>query len=123
MLGSHTLRYAVQVGDADPYALADEAFLELLVADPAKIRGMAAVVAHPGDAGQALDVSGAEVSSVRRVGGRLEVRVFNAGPEPTTVSLPGRRGWLVDLRGAPQAPFEATVALDPWRIATLVLDE
>jgi mannosylglycerate hydrolase len=126
MLGPHTLRYAIQVGPADPYALVDDAFLPLLVADPAKIRGMAGVTAapgHEGRSGQALSVAGAEVSSVRRVGGRLEVRVWNPGAEPTTVELAGRSGWLVDLRGAPVEPFEGRVELAPWRIATLVIDE
>jgi mannosylglycerate hydrolase len=126
MIGTHTLRYAVQVGPADPYALVDDAFLELAVADPAKIRGMAAAGATAGtdDAtGQALSITGAEVSSVRRVGGRLEVRVWNPSDHPTTVELAGRSGWLVDLRGAPVAAFTETVELGPWRIATLVIDE
>ena len=126
MLGPHTLRYAIQIGPADPYALVDDAFLPLLVADPAKIRGMAGATApprHQGRSGQALAVAGAEVSSVRRVGGRLEVRVWNPGAEPTTVELAGRSGWLVDLRGAPVEPFEGRVELAPWRIATLVIDE
>ncbi len=133
MIGPHTLRYALQVGPADPYTLVDDAFLELAVADPAKIRGMAAdrptpgTHAAPGDGdgatGQALSVRGAEVSSVRRVGGRLEVRVWNPSDHDAIVELAGRSGWQVDLRGAPVAPFTETVDLGPWRIATLVVDE
>ncbi len=136
MIGAHTMRYALQVGPADPYALVDDAFLELRVADPAKIRGMAAAgpgsgavppgradAAGDGVTGQALSVSGAEVSSVRRVGDRLEVRVWNPSDDDTAVELAGRSGWQVDLRGAPVAPFTGTVALGPWRIATLVVDE
>jgi len=123
MIGPLTVRYGLAVGPADPYALVDDAFVDLLVADPAKIRGMAAAPALPGDAGQALDVAGAEVSSVRRVGGRLEVRVWNPSPEPTVVSVAGRSGWQVDLRGAPVEVFEESLPLGPWRLTTLVLDE
>jgi len=126
MQGPHTLRYAIAVGPADPYALVDDAFVPLLVADPAKIRGMAGTTAakgHDGPSGQALGVTGAEVSSLRRVGGRLELRVWNPRAEPTTLELAGRSGWLVDLRGAPVEPFEGRLELAGWRIATLVIDE
>lgn len=131
LIGTHTLRYGLQVGPADPYALVDDAFLELRVADPAKIRGMAqpaSAATQPSAAadqasGQALSVRGVEVSSVRRVGGRLEVRVWNPRDHPTPVELAGRSGWLVDLRGAPVAAFTETFDLGPWRIATLVIDE
>ena len=136
MIGPHTLRYALQIGPDDPYALVDDAFVELRVADPAKIRGMAAArpaAAGAGDrdtggagdgaTGQALSVSGAEVSSVRRVGDRLEVRVWNPSDHEATVEVAGRTGWQVDLRGAPVAPFTGTIPLGPWRIATLVVDE
>ncbi len=126
LIGRHAVRYGLAVGPADPYALVDDAFLALRLADPAKIRGMAATRPSSGSdasSGQALSVRGAEVSSVRRVAARLEVRVWNPSHQATTVELAGRSGWLVDLRGAPVAPFIETVALDPWRIATLVVDE
>lgn len=104
-------RYAVQVGDADPYALVDDAFLPLLV-----------VTADGGGsrppAGAALSVEGAEVSALRRVGGTLELRVFNPSPSPTSVRLDGRTGWLVDLRGHPLAPFDGSFDLGPWAVAT-----
>jgi hypothetical protein len=53
------------------------------------------------------------------------VRVFRAADTAGTVSveyegLPAR-GWMVDLRGAPGAPFEGDVTLEPWQIATLQL--
>ncbi|HVN52124.1 MAG TPA: hypothetical protein VMT43_11850 [Acidimicrobiales bacterium] len=128
MIGPIRVRYGVQVGGADPYALVDDAFVPLLLADPAKIRGMAD--AEPtGDAradrGSALVVRGAEVSAVRRPAGRpgngLEVRVWNAGDEPRDLEIPGRTGWLTDLRGAPVEPFDGRARLGPWRIATVVL--
>jgi hypothetical protein len=122
MAGPHEVRYAVQTGEADPYALVDAAFLPLLVADPTRILGMANHGAGPESAGQALDVSGAEVSSVTRTpGGQLQVRVWNPSDQPTTAVIDGRQGWLVDLRGHPVAPFEGRFELGPWRIATAVL--
>ena len=51
----------------------------------------------------------------------LEVRVFNPSPEATSVSFPGRTGWLVDLRGYPEAPFEGSFELRPFGIATVRL--
>ena len=71
--------------------------------------------------GQALSVSGAEVSAVVREGGALHVRVFNPTDAPAQVVIDGRHGWLVDLRGRPVAPFEGTFELEPWAIATAAL--
>ena len=34
------------------------------------------------------------------------------------VSFAGRSGWLVDLRGYPQSPFEGSFPLRPFGIAT-----
>ena len=65
---------------------------------------------------------GAEVSAVRREGGRIEVRVFNPRRTPTSVEIPGRSGWLVDLRGRPFAPFEGHFDLRGHGIATARLD-
>ena len=76
---------------------------------------------RPAD-GQALDVDGAAVSSLRHVAGRIELRVFNPSDDITTVTLDGRSGWLVDLRGRALEPFTGTFELGPWRIATAVLD-
>jgi hypothetical protein len=59
---------------------------------------------------------------VRRTGA-LEVRLHNPSAEPTTVSLPGRSGHLVDLRGRPVAPFSGSFPLGPWAIATARLDD
>ena len=78
--------------DVDPFALADEVLVPLRVE--------AAVVRH---------------------GGGLIVRVFNPSDAPTTVTVGGRRGWLVDLRGRPLAPFEGSFALRPRGIATAAI--
>ena len=122
MAGPHQVRYAVQTGEADPYALVDDAFLPLVLVDPGRIAGMADRPAGPESSGQALGVSGAEVSSVMRTGGgQLVVRVWNPSDRPTTVVIEGRQGWLVDLRGHPVEPFEGRFELAPWRIATATL--
>jgi mannosylglycerate hydrolase len=116
VLGRHTLRYAVCVdAAADPYALVDDAFLPLDVA-----------VAPGGGwrpaAGQALTVSGGEVSALRRVAGGTEVRLFNPTPAEAEVTV-DRQGWVVDLRGGPVEPFDGRLGLRPWGIVTLLLPD
>jgi hypothetical protein len=113
--GRITLRYALHVGDRDPYAVVEDAFEPLRIATG---EGRGDVPAH----GQALTVAGAEVSALRREAGSLVLRAFNPTDEPTTLAVDGRRGWTVDLRGRPLAPFEGTVDLAPHAIATLRLD-
>ena len=105
------LTYALALDVDDPYALADDVLLPLEVVT--SLGG--------GDrpsAGTELSISGAEVSALRRDGGVLEVRVFNPRPEATTVTIDGHAGWLVDLRGYPQSPFEGSFPLRPFGIAT-----
>ena len=109
----------MHVGLGDPYALADDVLVPLQVLRTTT--GGAGVATD--SVAQALSVDGAPVSSLRRVAGRLELRVFNPSADTTTVTLDGRRGWLVDLRGRPVAPFEERFTLEPWRIATAVLDD
>jgi hypothetical protein len=111
MLGPVECRYAVCVGPVDPYAVADEAFLPLL----------ATTAPGGGDrtpSGQRLAVDGAEVSAVRRDDGAVEVRVFNPTDAPTSVSLGGRSGRLIDLAGRPVGAFEGGFELGPQRVAT-----
>ncbi len=109
-------RYALALDCADPYALVDDVFLPL-------------EVVHSGGggtrsaSGSALRIDGAEVSAIRRVAGSLEVRVFNPSDHETTVSLPSRAGWIVDLRGRPIAPFEGSFTLRASGIATLRITE
>jgi alpha-mannosidase len=106
-----TLRYALAVDCEDPYALADDVLLPLETT--ASLGGGT----RPAT-GTELTVDGAEVSALHRVAGTLELRVYNPRPEVTTVSIPGRSGWLVDLRGYPQEPFEGFFVLRPFGIAT-----
>jgi alpha-mannosidase len=106
-----TLRYALAVDCEDPYALADDMLLPLETT--ASLGGGT----RPAT-GTELTVDGAEVSALHRVAGTLELRVYNPRPEVTTVSIPGRSGWLVDLRGYPQEPFEGFFVLRPFGIAT-----
>ncbi|HLN16477.1 MAG TPA: hypothetical protein VK277_07000 [Acidimicrobiales bacterium] len=111
-----TARYAVAVGDVDPWAMADDVLLPL--------EAVTATGGGPRPAsGSALLVEGAEVTAVRREAGALEVRVCNPTSEPTTVSFGERSGWLVDLRGRPTEPFWGTFPLRPFGITTVRLGE
>jgi len=109
-------RYALQIRCPDPYALADGAFLplELLHAPGGGTRPQK---------GSELQVEGAQVSAVRREAAALEVRVFNPTAAATTVRLPDRSGWLVDLKGRPQQAFEGSFELRAFGIATLRITE
>jgi alpha-mannosidase len=109
------VRYAVAVGDdVDPYVLVDDAFVPLLVTRASGGTRDAS--------GQELAVHGAEVSALKRApSGALELRVFNPRPEATTVTIDGRTGWLVDLRGRPVEAFAGTFELAPFQIATALL--
>jgi hypothetical protein len=104
------------VGDVDPYAVADDAFLPLQTAT-------ADGGGHRPAEGSAFTVDGAELSALRRHPGGLEIRVFNPTSTATTVSLDGRSGWLVDLRGRPLQPFDGSFALGPHAIATARLPD
>jgi hypothetical protein len=106
-----TLRYALALDCEDPYSLADDVLLPLETT--ASLGGGT----RP-PSGTELTVDGAEVSALHRVAGALELRVYNPRPEATTVSIPGRSGWLVDLRGYPQEPFEGSFELRPFGIAS-----
>jgi hypothetical protein len=106
-----SLRYALALDCEDPYQLADDVLLPLEIA-------LSLGGGTRGATGSELTVHGAEVSALHRVGGVLEARVFNPTAVPAVVSLPGRSGWLVDLRGYPQEPFEGSFELRPFGIAT-----
>jgi alpha-mannosidase len=105
---------------ADCYGAADA---YLVPFERARVSGRAATVpAHA----QALRVEGAEVSAVTRApGGSLVVRVFRTESTegPVTIQYNGTpaRGYVVDLRGAPVAPFAGELALRPCQIATVQL--
>ncbi|MEA2842374.1 MAG: 2-O-(6-phospho-alpha-D-mannosyl)-D-glycerate hydrolase, partial [Actinomycetota bacterium] len=116
MKGPQLVRYALAVGDEDPYALADDAFLPLAAVTGSGYGPRPAT-------GSALRVTGAQVSALRRAhSGRLELRVFNPTVEMATVDLDGRSGWLVDLRDRPLNRFDGAFELKPWGIATVHLD-
>jgi mannosylglycerate hydrolase len=106
-----SLHYALALGVEDPYGLADDILLPLEV-----VTSQGGGTRPP--AGSRLSISGAEVSAVRREGGAQEVRVYNPRADPTTVTVDGRAGWLVDLRGYPISPFEESFELRPFGIAT-----
>jgi len=113
MLGKTiTARYAVTTSPCDPYAFVDDVFL------PLEVTASFGGGTRP-DRGSAFEIDGAEVSSVRRVDGLIEVRVFNPTPSATTVTLPGRRGWTIDVRGRSLEPFENQVELPAYKFATL----
>ncbi len=84
MLGPVEARYALAVGDVDPFALADDFLLPLEIA-------MAAGDGHGRDSGQALSVEGAEVSAVVRVPGGIEIRLWN--PQPNRRPRPSAMAW------------------------------
>jgi hypothetical protein len=106
-----SLHYALAEGVDDPYALADDVLLPLEVV--ATLGG-----GTRSASGCGLSIEGAEVSALRREGGVLEFRVFNPSPTATSVIIHGRSGWLVDLRGYPERPFEGSFELRPFGIAT-----
>ncbi len=115
LLGPHRVRYAVAVGDDDPYALADQAWNPMLVAD-----GNGDGKLPP--SGSRLTVEGGEVSSLRRQDGHLELRVFNPSDDTITVRIPGHQGCLVDLLGREQERWRQRFPLRAWGIATARLD-
>jgi alpha-mannosidase len=135
MPGRQVLECAVATSGRNPYAIADDAFLPLVRARTrAGVAGLAGLgtitppiapgaVDWVADRGSPLTVTGAEVSVVTRSEGRLSVRVFNPGDDPTEVAIDGRRGWLVDLRGRTLEPFEGRFPLRGHGVATAVLDD
>jgi hypothetical protein len=106
-----SLAYALALGHDDAYALADDVLLPFEIVSAQGGGGRPA-------SGCALGIEGAQVSAVRRVGGVVEVRVFNPTPHASAVTLPGHSGWLVNLRGYPERPFEGSFDLRPFGIAT-----
>ncbi len=115
MLGPVEVRYGLAVGAVEPYRMAAE------LLDPLLTTGSFGGGDRPAQ-GSALGVRGAEVSALRREGGRVEVRLFNPRDQVTNVEIVGRSGWLVDLRGRPLAPFEGSFELRPQGIVTVRLD-
>jgi alpha-mannosidase len=123
--GPAVARFALHLGGRNPYAVADDAFVPLLVTRGGGGGGGGESGGGEGgrraEVGQLLAVDGAEVSAITREAGVLHVRVFNPTDQPTTVRIADHRGWLLDLRGRPLAPFEGRFELAPWQIATAAL--
>ena len=115
MQGLRTARYALALGDTDPWRLAEQAWDPLLVVHSTG-------TGHLPEYGSRLKVDGAEVSALRRRGGSIELRLFNPSPEPTVVSVEGHRGRLVDLEGRPRGEWEGRFELGAWKIANARLD-
>lgn len=106
------LRYALALGEVDPWAMADDVLLPLEV-----------VTSLGGgwrkELGSSFELHGAELSALRREAGLIEVRVFNPHPNPTSVSVGHKTGWIVDLRGRVIQSFQDTFELKAFGIATL----
>jgi mannosylglycerate hydrolase len=115
LAGLHRVRYALAVGDGDPYALADQAWDPMLVVPGIGGGTLAAT-------GSRLVVEGAEVSALRRQGDHFEIRVFNPSDRTVTVRIPGHEGGLVDLLGRELERWRQGFPLRPWGIATARLD-
>jgi hypothetical protein len=118
MIGRLQVRYVIAVGEMDPYALVDDAFLPLPV-----VTGFGGGARTP--EGTELTVTGAEVAAVHMVGGLVEIRVFNPRDVASAFSVARAgtpaRGHLVDLRGRATGSFEGSTELAPFKIATLRL--
>jgi alpha-mannosidase len=124
--GPLSMRYAVHVGDADPYELVDEAFLPLVVAGTGRSDDSGAerpaVDSDVPRSASMLAVEGAEVSALYRFDDDRDVlvlRVFNPSAKPTTLRVAGRSGVLVDLRGDGDEHFDGSVENGPRAIPTL----
>ena len=95
----------------DPYALADDVLLPLETV-PSLGGGT-----RPAS-GSELAVHGAEVSALHRVAGVLEVTGLQPDGADHGGLVPGRSGWLVDLRGYPLDAVRGLVRATALGIAT-----
>ena len=117
LVGSRIVsRYALHVGELDPYDLAEDVLLPLEI-----IPTLGGGTRPP--RGTSLDLRGAQISSIRRVDGALEVRVFNPSSESRTLEIQGRRGSVLDLRGNLVDTFAGLRQLAPHEILSLRLEE
>ena len=115
MLGPQTARYALALDVDDPWALAEDAWVPLLVVPGSGSGRLAA-------SGRRLHVRGAEVSALYRKDEWLEVRMFNPRADAATVEIPGHSGCLVDLLGGRGERWKDRFELRPWGVATARLD-
>ena len=107
-----TLRYALALDCDDPYALADDVLLPLeSTAEPRR--------RHTTLCGNGADRR--RRRGQRAPPGRRRARAPGLQPPPRAARAcrsQGDPGWLVDLRGYPQEPFEGSFGLRPFGIAT-----
>jgi alpha-mannosidase len=115
MLGPVTARYAVVVGDVDPWQLGEDLWTPMKV-----VTGSG--TGHLAEKGSRLQVNGGQVSSLRRSAGRIEMRLFNPSDAPAQVDIPGHHGVVVDLRGNELGAWDGSLELGPWEIKTVLLD-
>lgn len=115
MPGPQVFAYAVALDVTDPWQMADATWTPL-VARRAEGGGPLA------DRGHRLSLRGARVSALQRRHGRIEVRVFNPDPAPTTVVIDGHGGDLLDLRDRVLGRWEHSFPLRPWAFVTARLD-
>lgn len=131
--GTHTARYALALGDDidAAYRLADEAWVPMAVVSTSREDTNDGDTndgdTNDGDTNDdghaALQIEGAQVSSVVADDDALVVRVFNPMPNGVTVRIPGRSGHLVNLLGAETATFDGSFPLGPHAIATLRINQ
>jgi mannosylglycerate hydrolase len=125
LLGRRRVEYVVLPHRGDWRAAGCYAAADAFLVPFERARSTGTAAPEFATSGAALRVDGAEVSAVLRAPGGLIVRVFRTDPEPGTVSIEHKgapaRGWIVDLRGRPVAPFEGELELRPWQICTLQL--
>jgi len=114
--GFRDFHLALCLASVNPYEMVREAFLPLEALPTAGL-------GYLGKEGSALSIDGCEVSALRREGGLLEVRIFNPWGKSATVSLPGQKGFFVNLLGAPGERFEDSFELGPYQIATLRIED
>jgi len=116
LLGPVRARYAVAIGTVDAWRMVDDLWTPMPV-----VAGTGNGALPP--RGSRLEVTGAVVSSLRRSGGQIEIRLFNPADESASVAVPKRRGAFVDLRGAETGRWDEQFELRPWEIKTVVLDD
>ncbi|HEX4863558.1 MAG TPA: glycoside hydrolase family 38 C-terminal domain-containing protein, partial [Acidimicrobiales bacterium] len=115
MLGPVSARYAVSVGEIDPWQMVEDLWTPMPVVSSTGTGKLP-------PRGTRLEVRGARVSSLRRVGGRIEIRLFNPSDSVATVDIPGQAGAIVDLSGGDKGRWQHTFELRPWEIKTALLD-
>jgi alpha-mannosidase len=116
MRGRQIVRYALALGDVDPWEAADRAWTPLMVVSAT---GGGTLPAE----GSRLEVRGAKVSSLRRWGDQLEIRLFNPSDQTSTVEISGHTGVLTDLLGQTIRNWSDGFAIPPWGVATARLGD